>query len=141
MYSWWANAMTALVLWGLWAFFPKLSLRYIDSITALFFETVGVFIVGLLFFLKFHQGFSLHPLGIIYAVLTGVFGTVGLYFFFSAVKLGPISVISSITALYPLITVILAFLILGERMSLQQMAGIFFALLGAFLLSWVPGRS
>lgn len=46
--------------------------------------------------------------GIMYAVLTGVFGPIGLYFFLTAAKTGPIPVISSMTAMYPVVTVILA---------------------------------
>jgi len=138
MPAWFLSALTALILWGLWAFFPKLSLKYISPASSVFFEAVGVFVVGLLVAWRLGGGIEFHPRGALFAVLTGVFGTIGLYFFFSAVKEGPISVISAITALYPLVTVILAALFLGERLGIQQMLGIFFALVAAFLLSWSP---
>jgi len=73
--------------------------------------------------------------GALYAVLTGIFGTVGLYFFFSAVKTGPISVISALTALYPVVTVVLAVVVLHERLAVRQVLGVLLALVAAALLS------
>ncbi len=138
MTEWLGNALAALLCWGLWAFFPKLALRTIPPAASVFYEGLGVMFtsVAVVWLLGLRLQGDLQ--GAFYAVLTGVFGTIGLYFFFSAVKTGPISVISSLTAMYPVVTVVLAILILHESLAPRQILGIILALVAAGLLSWNP---
>ncbi len=138
MTDWLGNALAALLCWGLWAFFPKLALRSISPATSVFYEAVGVMLTSTavvwLLGPRLESGFQ----GIMYAILTGVFGTIGLYFFFTAVKTGPLSVISSLTAMYPVVTVVLAVVILHESVNTRQIIGIILAVVAAGLLSWNP---
>jgi len=138
MKDWLGNALAALLCWGLWAFFPKLSLRYITPASSVFYEAVGVIFTGMAVVWLLGPRLEGNFQGAMYALLTGVFGTIGLYFFFTAVKTGPISVISSLTAMYPVVTVILAVLVLHESIKPRQVAGIVLALVAAGLLSWNP---
>ena len=136
MQNWIINALAALFCWGLWAFFPKLALQRLSPSNSVLFEALGVMATSVFVVILLGPKLEIDLLGATYAILTGIFGTVGLYFFFCAVKTGPISVISTLTALYPVVTVVLAFLVLHETLSIRQVLGICLALCAAALLSF-----
>ena len=56
-------------------------------------------------------------------------------FFYWALAGGKASVVVPLTALYPVVTLGLALLILGERLSLRQSIGVALALTAIFLFS------
>ena len=56
MKAWFLPAFLTLILWGIWGFIPKLTIRYIDPMSTVVFEVAGAMVFGLLmlFFLKLH---------------------------------------------------------------------------------------
>jgi len=133
MDNWLLSALLAMIIYGFWGFFPKIAVSYISPPSALVYEVLGAILVGLitLFFIKFHP--QNHPRGILFAVLTGIAGMTGTLFFFTAAQKGKISIVVGLTALYPLITVILAVIFLHETLTLKQIIGLILAC-GAILL-------
>jgi transporter family protein len=73
--------------------------------------------------------------GVLYALLTGVVASLGNVSYFAALSRGPASVISPVTALYPLVSVALAAVVLREKVNRLQQAGIGLALVAIILLS------
>ena len=132
MESWLIPASAALIIYGLWGFFPKLAVTYINPASALIYEVAGAMLVGLatLFWVGFQP--ESHPKGILFAVLTGVAGMLGTLCFFAAASRGKLSVVVSMTALYPLITILLAAIFLREPVTVKQLLGMFCA--GAAIL-------
>ena len=132
MESWLIPASAALIIYGLWGFFPKLAVTYINPASALIYEVAGAMLVGLL--TLFWVGFQpeSHPKGILFAMLTGVAGMLGTLCFFAAASRGKLSVVVSMTALYPLITILLAAIFLREPVTVKQLLGMFCA--GAAIL-------
>lgn len=133
MDNWLLSALLAMIIYGFWGFFPKIAVSYISPQSALVYEVGGAILVGLitLFFINFHP--QHHPKGIFFAVLTGIAGMAGTFFFFSAAQKGKIAIVVGLTALYPLITVILAVIFLREPLTLKQITGLILAI-GAILL-------
>lgn len=86
--SWFIFAILALIMWGLWGFFPKLATQYITPKSAIIWEVVGSLLVGIVvaFFIKFQP--EIHTKGIVFAVLTGITATLGTLFFLYAVVQG-----------------------------------------------------
>jgi transporter family protein len=127
--------MASLVLFGLWGFFPKLAVAHLDSRSALVYSAIGSLLVALavLFSLKMQPAF--HPRGAFFAVLTGMAGLAGTLCFYAAASRGRISLVVSITALYPLITIVLAAIFLKEPLTLKQLAGMVCALMAILLMS------
>ncbi len=75
-------------------------------------------------------------IGIFWAFLTGILGGVGnLAFFQALVKGGNASVVAPVTALFPMVTVLLAIIFLKERLGRIQWIGLALAFVAIYLLS------
>lgn len=135
MAPWLINSLVALVCFGLWGFLPKIAVRYLSPRSALVYEALGVVTVGCIVLLTVGKGISTDVKGIVPAVLTGIFGTLGFLCFLYAVNVGSVSVVATLTALYPAITIVLAVIFMKESVTLRQMAGIGLAILSVILLS------
>lgn len=135
MIQWLPAALLALLSFGLWGLFTKLAINYIDSKSALVFQTVGVLLVGLitLSLLNFKPATDMK--GLSFGLLTGIAYGVGCLFYFIAADKGKIMTVVTMTALYPLVTIILSYILLKEGINLKQCIGILFALLAIFLMS------
>ena len=135
MQSWLSASLIALLVFGLWGFFPKLAVQYIAPPSALFWEVIGAALVGAGILVSLHGRPEMHPKGVLFGLLTGIAGMIGTLFFFTAARHGKIALVVSITALYPIITILLAWLFLDEQLSARQFCGMFSALLAIYLLS------
>ncbi len=134
---WLLNSLLSFLLWGFWGFFGKVASISIRWESLLLFSSIGWMSTFPLFYFLYHQVFHTTPFGsnVIWAILSGVAGSLGSLFFYFALSHGEASRVVAITAAYPLVTTILAFLVLREPFSPSKIAGIFFALLGIFFLS------
>lgn len=74
------------------------------------------------------------------ALALSALGVAGLIFFYKALALGPIAIVSPIGAAYVAVTVILVVVFLGERLTSAQIAGITITGFG-ILLTGTDGRS
>lgn len=132
---WLSAAFISLLSFGAWGFFTKLSVLHIDAKSALIYQTLGVMIIGLvtLGLMNFKPASDVK--GFSYAVLTGITYGVGCLFYFIAASKGKIITVVTLTALYPLVTILLAYLLLQESVSAKQCAGVVLALVAIFLMS------
>jgi len=135
MDDWLLFTIAALLMWGLWGFFPKLTTGYLDPKSALVFEIMGAMTIGVIVLATLGFRPELNAKGAAFGVITGLAGACGALFFLYAVSKGNLSVTVTLTALYPLVSVILAFLILKEPITLKQGAGMVLALAAMTLLA------
>jgi len=135
MNAWIPPALLAFFLWGLWAFLPKITLTYYLPLNALVWEVLGGMLVGLYVFIIYGKGFIFHPTGTMLAMTSGMVGFAGALAYLTALQRGPVSLISVVTGLYPLVTILLAYFILGEMMTFRQLWGVGFAVVGLLLLT------
>ncbi len=135
MTEWLPAATLALFSFGLWGFFSRLALNYIDTKSALVFQTFGVLLIGLiaLFLLDFKPETEMRGTG--FGILTGLAYGIGCLFFLVAADRGKLITIVTLTALYPLITILLSTIFLQEAINLKQAIGIGLALVAIVLLS------
>ena len=136
MANWLPFSIFALFSFGLWGLFTKLAVEYIDFNSALVYQTLGVIVVGFisLSLVKFKPEVSVK--GFSFALLTGVTYALGCLFYFLAASKGKIVTVVTLTALYPLVTIIIAYFLLKEPLSLQQICGIGLALIAILLMSF-----
>ena len=135
MANWLAPALLAFIIWGFWAFLPKIATQYIDPKSIIFYEVFGTIIIGLIALVSLDFKVQTDPRGVALAVIVGALGLGGSFAYVYAIAKGPVGVISIFTALYPILTILLAYFILHEPISVKQGIGICFAMVAIFLLS------
>jgi len=134
--SWVIAAFISFFLWGIMVFLPKLAVGYISPPSAIIYEVFGGVTVafGALVFLGFQPEFNIKGAALSYA--TGIVGFLGTLAYFYAVSKGPVTIVSAISALYPLISVAAGIVLLHETMSLRQVIGCLMALGSIILLAF-----
>jgi transporter family protein len=135
MKGWLLSSLMAFVCFGLWGFFPKVAVKYINPKSALIYGVIGGVLVAVVTWLTMRKGIEHDLRGVTPALITGVVGYLGMFFFLHAVELGKVSVVASLTAVYPVVTILLAAIILKERITYVQYVGIFTSMAGVILLS------
>lgn len=135
MTQWLPAALVALFSFGLWGFFTKLAITHIDSKSALIYQTAGVLLVGLFTLHLMHFKPATDLKGVGFGLLTGLAYGVGCLFYFIAADKGKIITVVTLTALYPLVTILLSYLLLREAVSFKQCFGIILALVAIYLMS------
>jgi transporter family protein len=135
MPAWFIFALIAMLVWGIWGLFPKLATNYLSPASVMVFSGIGSVPVTIAVLTYLNFRLDTHPKGIILALLAGLIGTLATVPFLYAIGKGKTSVVVPITSLYPLVTILLSFLILREPITLKQGLGILFALLALLLFA------
>jgi bacterial/archaeal transporter family protein len=135
--QWLIFSLLTIVLWGVWGATSKLVTNQISPYRYQVLFTMGL--IPLLPLVARSRG-STSPAhrhrGIFYAFCTGLLGGTGnITFYKSLAAGGKASVVVPATSLSPLVTVVLAFLILKERVTGSQKLGLLLALGAIYLLS------
>lgn len=136
MHVWLTFAIVALVLWGITGVTQKLSTNRISSERSfLWFCWAMVALSGaVLVVARPHWGLA--RVVVLCSIAGGALNGLGAWTSFRALESGgKASIVISLVSLYPLLTVVLAVLILGERLTGMQTAGAMTAIAAAILLS------
>lgn len=135
MRQWLLPTFGAFVLWGVWSFIPKITTRFITPKSAVLFEVAGGIVVALVVLISVRFKPDIHPIGVALALTTGILGFTGALLFLYAAAKGPISLVAVLSALYPVITVLLSIIFLKEAISLKQWLGIALGLVSMILIA------
>ena len=135
MANWLAPAMLAFVIWGIWALLPKIATQYINVKSIIFYEAIGALLIALVALISLDFKLQTEPRGVALAILIGALGLGGSFAYVYAIAKGPVGIIAVFTALYPILTVLLAYFFMHEPISVKQAIGIGFAVVAFFLLS------
>lgn len=135
MKPWVIPTILTLLAWGLWAFLPKIAIRYIDAYSAMVYQGLGGILIalGVLVYLKFDVQFNVP--GFSYGLAIGLLGFFGAFMYLLAVSKGPISIVTPLTAMYPVLAILMAFVFLNEAITPKQGIGIFLSLVAIYLIS------
>ena len=136
MKPWVPALLGTVVLWGVAAFFRKLAVRSLAPSSILVFELIGGFIVAVFFLAWGGWHFEHNGRGAMFGVITGFLFAIGTILIYYALRQGPVSVITAVSALGVLITVVLGYFILHEQLHLRHIVGIVFGLVAAALLAF-----
>ena len=127
------------LLWGVAPIMDKLALKSTDlfwgmwarSTTIFIFMSV-IFILGRRYNILFHN-FS--PKGLFLFSLSGIVaGLLGMFSYYSALKVLPSSKVVPLCSTYPLVAALLSVLILKEELTLLRFLGIILIILGIWLV-------
>ena len=139
---WFWYALLTVVGWAAWALLLKLGSLEIPDRPALFLQTLGMLpLVPLLVAGGKLRG-PQDRRGVIYSLLNGAITGIGILFLLAAYrKGGNTGVVSVSTALYPLVTCALAFVLLRERLSGRQWLGLALSIAAIVLFAWPAGAT
>ncbi|WP_448571278.1 EamA family transporter [Trichothermofontia sp.] len=135
MQTWLPSTLGVILFWGICGFAPKYVVKYISPSSAIVYEAFGGFMVSIVGFYLFSSGLEINFKGIILALITGFSGVAGAFLFFKAASTGPVTIIAPLSALYPIISCVLAVIFLNEVLTLKQYIAILFALISVLLIS------
>lgn len=123
-----------MVGWGVWGFFAKIASHSINPFDSVFYTMLGwVCTVGILTLFR-GVSFPVWERGALLSFMVGIIASLVFIPFILALSKGKASMVVTVTALYPLVTILLAFLFLHETITVRQGFGILFALLAVILM-------
>ncbi len=130
--------LLTILLWGLWGFLGKLAMNRAMPASSVFLAggVVGAVAVAALL-LHFHRSGGIMPWDApfnIWGFLAGASLAIGSLFFYLALASGQAVVVVPATATYPVVTVLLSMIVLGERPTLAQWLGLALVVAGGLLL-------
>ncbi len=120
-----------------WIFMSKLGGNEIPPRTMQYLFNLGGIPVGAFFLAKRRFRIEKSVKGIFFGLMVGIVCAVGQLALFNSYRGGAnTSVVTVVTSLYPLITVLLAVLLLRERLGKAQMLGVGFAVASFVIFSF-----
>jgi len=134
---WFWYALLTVVGWSAWALLLKLGSLEIPDQPALFLQTLGMLPLVPLLLARGKLRGPQDRRGVIYSLLNGAITGIGILFLLAAYrKGGNTGVVSVSTALYPLVTCALAFVLLRERLLGRQWLGLALSIAAIVLFAW-----
>ncbi len=134
---WLFFSLLTIVCWGAWGAVSKVASDGVDANTNQIFFTLGLLPLMILVVRPLQRSARKSTrAGAGWAFFTGILGGTGNIAFFRALYVGGnASVVVPVTALFPLVTVVLAVVFLRERLGRAQKLGLGVALVAIYLLS------
>ena len=135
MQTWITPTCGAFMLWGLWSFIPKITTQYINPRSAIIYEVFGAILIAAIVLFSLNFRLDTHPKGVALAITTGMLGFLGALFFLMAVSKGPVTLVATLSALYPIVSILLAIVFLHEALTIRQGVGVGLAILAMVLVA------
>jgi len=133
--KWLVLSIISLVLWGLWSILIKIALKYADWCRVALLSSTAALATTIMAVILAKPKSELNQQAIYYAMIAGAIGVLGNLAFNMALEIGSTSIVTSVSALYPLITLILGKLVLREEITVTQLIGIILAVIAIILMS------
>jgi len=125
---WFWYSVLCVLCWGGWALLQKLGSTEIPEKTVQFLFAFGALPIALVLLAARRFRLENSPKGIFYGLMNGILAGVGNAALSAAYRTGGnTSVITAASGMYPMISVILAVLVLRERLSALHVIGLGFA--------------
>jgi len=131
-------ALLTALIWGSAPVLFKLGLRGdISPLSGIFIHNLTATLFSLLFLALLRENPFNHPMKDLVAVSLGGFvsGFLGLLVYYKAVKEGDVSLVAPLASTAPLVSSLLAVLLLGESMNFVKLLGTLLIVTGAVLLT------
>ena len=133
--TWIWYALLCIFWWGLWGFLSKIGSVTASPLQMQILFTLGMLPVAAAMVLQVRGNLDRNRAGVTYGLLCGVATGIGTLGYYAALRTQDASVVTPVTGLFPLLTVLLAFFVLRERLNNVQMAGMALALASIVILS------
>ena len=128
-------ALLGIFWWGLWGFLSKIGSEAASPLQMQILFTLGMLPVALGMLVQMRWKLDRNRAGVIYGLMCGIATGLGTLGYFAALRDQNASVVTPLTGLFPVLTVVLAFVVLRERLNKVQMGGMLLALAAIVILS------
>jgi len=133
---WLVWAILSLIFWGLWAIPSKLAITSIGESDYILIDGITMVMTWVPLWLIMDRGrMSREPRKFGYSGTAGTLASVGTISLFLAISNGQVSLVTPLTSIYPLFTVLLAMIILKEKLEWLQYCAIAIGIIGVVLLA------
>jgi drug/metabolite transporter (DMT)-like permease len=139
--SWIFYAALLILFWGIWGAFSALPANWYGYPNQMIYSIWALTMIIPAVFAMRGQRFDRRPQATIYGLLIGLTGAGGQLLLFQALTMGPAYLIFPIVSISPAITVIMAMVLLRERISTLAVVGLVAALAAIVLFSITGGDS
>ncbi len=130
------GGLALLLLWGVWGITSKLAVREVGLQIVIWSQVASLALFPLYFvFFKDLLPLKISATGVGFAFISGLLGTAGALVLYLLLRDAPASVVIPISALYPIITVLLAAVFLQEALTVTRIAGVILGAAAVWLLS------
>jgi len=133
--NWLVLSIITIITWGFVGFFLKLASKYSSWTEIYIVSNVALFVVSLLLFISQKPSISVGSHGFNYAMIGGIMMSLAAITFYIAIQVGKAIIVIPLTSLYPVVTIVLSYLILHEEISLTKGFGIILAVLALVLVA------
>jgi len=138
MREWIVYSVISLIAWGVWGVALKIAEREMEVVWVYFISSLASFTFSILVTIFVLKALGSQPnisfRGVAYSLLAGALGSLGYIMMVKALEHGDASIVITVTALYPAVTIVLGVL-MGERISLVQAIGLLLAVISIVLIS------
>jgi transporter family protein len=132
---WLWYALLCIFWWGLWGFLSKIGSVAASPLQMQILFTLGMLPVALGMLVQMRWKLERNRGGVIYGLLSGVATGLGTLGYYAALREQNASVVTPLTGVFPVLTVMLAFVVLRERLNKVQVGGMLLALASIVILS------
>ena len=139
--SWIFYAALLIIFWGVWGAFSALPATNYDYPDEMIYSIWALTMIIPAAFILRGQRWDRRPAATIYGLLIGLTGAGGQLILFQALTMGPAYLIFPIISISPAITVLMAMVLLRERLSPLAVVGLIMALAAIVLFTITGGES
>lgn len=129
--AWLTFALLALGSWGVWGFLTKVVAQRVSWPMMMLMFGAASLLLGIAALPGRPRIDAAHGIG----MAAGVAGAFGFFFFYRAIADGPATTVIPITSLYVAVAVVLAFVFLGEPLTVKRALGVGLAVAAVVLLA------
>ncbi len=132
---WLRYALLCIFWWGLWGFLSKIGSEAASPLQMQILFTLGMLPVAVGMLWQMRWKLDRNRGGVTFGILSGVATGLGTLGYYAALREQNASVVTPVTGLFPVLTVMLAFVVLRERLNKVQTGGMLLALASIVVLS------
>ena len=127
----------AIVAWGLWAVFEKLA---VQNMSPLLVQLTSAYVYSAFAPIMYlamkarNVNFDWNTKGVIWTTAAVTASTTACYAFLYAIQHRPANVVVAWTQTYPVVSLFLCWLVLGESLTWSKLLGAFFIIMGAVFM-------
>jgi transporter family protein len=132
---WMMYSFLSMLAWGLWAYLPKLALQSLTPDNVIFYESVGNLFPAIVIFIYLRGRIEFSRPGLATVCMSSFMTAGSILAYLYALKHGQVGVVVTLTGMYPVITILMAWAILKEKISRRQCFAIGLAMVAIYLLA------